>query len=159
MLIEATAPEQAEEAFKAVRRVREELPRTGGGNWSTEYRNGNRWSNPMKRSNLASALVAVAWVAQALPATAAEPALLRSIGSLKNGSFYISQAKGDGVFELTDCKPFSGKALQGLKQRYRCAPDGTGFRCTSDQTLDVIFVLQTSRACVKHRKALLESEE
>ena len=105
------------------------------------------------------ALAVPALLLQSLPAHAQQKVPTRMLDSFAAGFFYSSSSKGDGAVKLTRCAPVSQKSFEQFKPPFICSPSGTGFRCTNDRSLDVVFVFGKHRDCVADQKQMLDSED
>lgn len=82
----------------------------------------------------------------------------RKLNSFEKGFFYASTSKGDGVIQLSACKKVT-KAERASFKDFICIHDGKGFRCTTNDSLDVIFLFDSLKECDADRTRTLDSEE
>ena len=81
------------------------------------------------------------------------------LSSFTGGFFYSTSSKGDGAVKVSECVPVSPKSFEQSKLAFECSPDRTGFRCTNDTSLDVVFVFGKQQDCVADRKKMLDAED
>ncbi len=81
------------------------------------------------------------------------------LSSLKTGYYFVSRSKGEGVVQLSDCLPVAKLSADLSRTAFACLPDGHGYRCTADGSLDVVFVSKSLKECQSSRKEMLSSEE
>lgn len=74
-------------------------------------------------------------------------------------SFYTSISKGDGIVQLSDCKELTKTAMASFIKPFACIREINGFRCTTDKSLDVIFVFENIKDCNTDRNKTLNSDE
>ncbi len=79
--------------------------------------------------------------------------------SFKAGYFYASVSKDDGVMQLSECAEIKEVGRFAGNKRFLCVRDGKGFRCTANETLDVIFLFNDKKTCEADQKQTLNSEE
>ena len=91
------------------------------------------------------------------PLYAAEKPVVITPASIVNGFYYKSSVVADGVIQLSECAPMSGK--NGASYRnYTCSAEGAGYRCTG-KGLDVVFVFKNLSTCRNDRSRTLDAGE
>ncbi len=83
----------------------------------------------------------------------------KKLASFKTGYFYASVTKEDGVIQLSDCAELKGVGKFAGNKSFLCVHEGKGFRCTANESLDVIFVFSDKQTCEADQKQTLNSEE
>ena len=115
--------------------------------------------SPVKKILAVFAPAVLALMLQAPPVHAQQKAPARMLNSFTVGFFYSTSSKSDGAVKVSECVPVSPKSFEQFKPPFECSPDGTGFRCTNDKSLDVVFVFSKQHDCVADRKQMLDSED
>ena len=82
----------------------------------------------------------------------------RKLTSFEQGYFYTVTTKEEGVIELSSCGSMTASARPSFKD-FACVREGKGFRCTKNDSLDVIFLFDDLKDCDADRTETLNSEE
>ncbi len=83
----------------------------------------------------------------------------QELASFKTGYFYASVSRGEGIVQVSDCKDLKTVAQATHNKPFSCARDDGGFRCTTPESLDVIFLFKDKKECEADRTKTLSSDE